>query len=569
MSNKLNILVGQVSVAGLKPVNQDYIGTSPSQGAFLATKGFAAVLCDGISSSTVSQIASKTAVNSFLSDYYSTSEAWSVRRSAEKVLKATNYWLYAQTKNSEYRFDFNQGYVCTCSALVIKSNTAHIFHIGDSRVYRVLGASLEQLTEDHRQKLSSDVSYLSRALGMDDSLEIDYQAHRVTQGEIFVLASDGLFDFVSASDIASTANERDLDPDTRARKLLDKALSAGSDDNISVLVVEIQSLPQASLSELKSTPLPPAPLLQPGDTLDGLQILRELYVSSRSHVFLAQDVKSGKYVVVKTPSAESRLDAGHTDTILMEDWIARRLNSPHLVKAFQRETAPSCIYAVAEFVEGITLAQWMKDNPNPDIGTVRNIIEQVAKGLQSMHRQEMVHQDLRPENILIDTNGTAIIIDFGATKVAGLNEIYPASDLIPGTAQYSAPEYFVGQSGTHRADIFSLGVIAYQMLTGKLPYGTHVAKSTSTKAQQKLRYVSASALNNNLPAWIDYSLKKALRIEPHKRYQEVSEFIYDLKNPNPASQAKRWVPIAERHPILFWQRLSLGLFVLLLISWIG
>ena len=115
----------------------------------------------------------------------------------------------------------------------------------------------------------------------------------------------------------------------------------------------------------------------------------------------------------------------------------------------------------------------MIDNPKPDLETVRGIVEQIAKGLQAFHRMEMLHQDLRPDNIMIDKTGTVKIIDFGSTRVAGVVEAAPPGgrDDILGTAQYTAPEYFLGENGTSRSDLFSLGVITYQMLTGRLPYG--------------------------------------------------------------------------------------------------
>src|SRR5207253_1735025 len=103
----------------------------------------------------------------------------------------------------------------------------------------------------------------------------------------------------------------------------------------------------------------------------------------------------------------------------------------------------------------------MVDNPKPDLETVRGIVEQIAKGLRAFHRKEMLHQDVRPDNIMIDRTGTAKIIDFGSTKITGVAEIEPSathSDML-GTLQYTAPEYFQGESGTPRSDLFSLGVI--------------------------------------------------------------------------------------------------------------
>ena len=108
------------------------------------------MLADGISSSNVSRIASESTVKGFLTDYYCTSESWSVKTSAQRVIAATNSWLYSQTRRSQHAYDKDKGYVCTLSAMVIKAAAAHIFHVGDSRIYRVAGNALEQLTDDHR-----------------------------------------------------------------------------------------------------------------------------------------------------------------------------------------------------------------------------------------------------------------------------------------------------------------------------------------------------------------------------------------------------------------------------------
>ena len=139
MPRELRISIGQHSDKGRKETNQDFHGALIPDEPLLSLKGIAIVLADGISSSNVSQIASELAVKSFLTDYYCTSESWSVKTSAQRVLAATNSWLHAQTRHSQYAYDKDKGYVCTLSAMVIKSTTAHLFHVGDSRIYRVAG----------------------------------------------------------------------------------------------------------------------------------------------------------------------------------------------------------------------------------------------------------------------------------------------------------------------------------------------------------------------------------------------------------------------------------------------
>ncbi len=139
----LKVSVGQHSDKGRKEVNQDFHGVLIPHEPMLSAKGIVIALADGISSSEVSQVAAEFSVRAFLDDYYCTSEAWSVKRSAERVLTATNAWLHSRTQQSQYRYDDDRGYVCTLSALVIKSSTAHLFHVGDTRIYRLHGQSME------------------------------------------------------------------------------------------------------------------------------------------------------------------------------------------------------------------------------------------------------------------------------------------------------------------------------------------------------------------------------------------------------------------------------------------
>src|SRR6266550_8339621 len=174
MPGELKISIGQYSDKGRKEVNQDFHGALIPKEPLLSLKGVAIVVADGISSSNVSQIASQSAVKGFLTDYYCTSESWSVKTSAQRVIVATNSWLHAQTRRSQYSYDQDKGYVCTFSAMVIKAAAAHIFHVGDSRIYRVTGNTLEQLTDDHRVVISSEESYLGRALGANSQIDIDY-----------------------------------------------------------------------------------------------------------------------------------------------------------------------------------------------------------------------------------------------------------------------------------------------------------------------------------------------------------------------------------------------------------
>lgn len=568
MPNQLKISFAQHSDKGRKEINQDFHGIHIPKEPLLSSKGIAIGLADGISSSSVSQIASETAISGFLEDYYCTAESWSVNTSVQRVLLATNSWLYSQTRGSQYRYQQDKGYVCTFSTLVLKSNTAHIFHVGDTRIYRLSNNQLEQLTEDHRLWVSKDKNYLQRALGMKDNINIDYQSLQTEVNDIFILATDGIYEFTTEKFIIDTIQENNNDLDHAAKLISDKAYENESDDNLTIQIIRIEQLPLQSADEVyqQLTMLPFPPELKPRMIFDGYEIIRNIHFSSRSHIYLAVDTETQENVIIKAPSVDLRCDTAYLERFLMEEWIARRINYAHVLKASTQTRKHNFLYIVTEYIEGKTLSQWMIDHPNPDIDEVRSIVEQISKGLRAFHRQEMLHQDIRPNNIMIDKTGTVKIIDFGSTRVAGLKEISSplAQQHILGTAQYTAPEYFLGETGTTRSDMFSLGVITYQMLSGRLPYGTEVAKAQTKSAQRKLNYQSVLDDDRTIPAWIDAAIKKSVHPDPYKRYEVISEFIYDLRHPNKTFLNKTRAPLMERSPILFWKSLSLILFIIIL-----
>ncbi|MGR9088933.1 MAG: protein kinase domain-containing protein [Gammaproteobacteria bacterium] len=568
MAGQLKISVGQCSDKGRKETNQDFYGVCIPNEPLLSSKGVAIALADGISTSDVSQIASEAAVSGFLEDYFCTSEAWSVKKSAQRVLIAANSWLHSQTRQSQYRYDKDKGYVCTLSALVIKSATAHLFHVGDTRIYRLGNNALEQLTDDHRLWVSQDKSYLSRALGINPHLEIDYRALQVEEGDIFVLVTDGVYEFASHRFIIDAIHAHRNDLDKAAKVIVVEAYERGSPDNLTVQVARIEGLPRRNADEIyrQLTELPFPPILEAKAVFDGYKIIRELHASSRSHVYLAVECETDTQAVIKTPSIDLQGDPDYLERFLMEDWIARRINSAYVLKPCERTRKRSYLYIATEFIDGRTLTQWMIDNPKPDLETVRGIVEQIAKGLRAFHRMEMLHQDLRPDNIMIDGTGTVKIIDFGSTRVAGIMEMTTPAERnnLLGTAQYTAPEYFLGESGTNRSDMFSLGVITYQMLTGKLPYGARVAQCKTRAAQNRLAYRSLLDDEREIPAWIDDAIRKIVHPNPLKRYGELSEYIYDLRHPNTAFLNKTRPPLMERNPVAFWKSVSLILTLIVI-----
>lgn len=569
MTAVLNVSIGQYSDKGRKADNQDCHGSFIPQDSLLTLKGIVVAMSDGISSSDTSHIASETAVKTFIDDYYCTSEAWTVKSSVERVLKSINSWLYSQTMSGAGRYDKDKGYVSTFSALVLKNHSAHLFHVGDTRIYRLNDQGLEQLTNDHRLWASGSngeaKSYLSRALGIEGQCSFDHQTINLNQEDVFIVCTDGIYDFLPSDEIINTVKEQADDLDKAAQTLVKKAYDLGSDDNLSIQIIRVDQLPdknQANISQhMEALELPP--VLEARMQFDGYTILRNLHANSRSRVYLAEDNNTKKQVVIKTPASDIERDAEHLERFLLEEWVARRINSAHVLKAGLAERPRHYIYTVFEYIEGQTLAQWAQDNPNPSLEVVRGFIEQIAKGLNAFHKMDMLHQDLRPENIMLDKTGTLKIIDFGSVRIAGLEETRndsPATYLL-GTALYSAPEYFLGEQGDVQSELFSLGVVSYYLLSGSYPYDAKIARTKTISEQRKLHYKTLLSDDREIPSWVDSAVRKAVSPLPDRRQLDLFEYLHDLRKPNKEFLNKTRPPLIERNPVAVWQGISLGLAV--------
>ncbi|GLQ31568.1 bifunctional protein-serine/threonine kinase/phosphatase [Litoribrevibacter albus] len=558
--------VGQKSEAGVKPDNEDAIGIRIPDGSLLSNKGAVAIIADGVSAAEAGKEASETCVRNFLYDYYSTPDTWGVKKSTTKVLTALNRWLYGQGR---HYIDAGKGYVSTMSCIIFKSQTATIFHVGDSRIYRLRGEEFEQLTRDHTTYISDQQSYLARAMGLDVNLDVDCRTLDIEAGDIFFLSTDGIHDFVKDRDIRNVLknaiNPDQSDLETLCQQLIELALSNNSNDNLSCQIVRVDSLPKQDVNDVtqKLTELPFPPYLDVGMTLDGYKIEKEIHASNRSQLYRVRDTETDKILTMKTPSVNYDDDPAYIERFIMESWIGSRINNPHVVKVVESSRRKSCLYYLTEFVEGITLERWINEHPKPHIEEALYIFEQIVKGVRAFHRKETLHQDLKPGNIMLDRNGEAKIIDFGSCHARGIAEIASPieQDGILGTAGYSSPETVLEFKSNIRSEVFSLGVILYEMLTGQEPYHGKLNTCRSKSAYMKLKYTPTYEHNPLVPFWIDGAIQKALSFDPQNRHQDVSELLYEVQHPNPKYKRQNTTALVENNPVVFWQLLSLALFI--------
>ncbi|MBE9539112.1 MAG: bifunctional protein-serine/threonine kinase/phosphatase, partial [Proteobacteria bacterium] len=536
----LQLEFGGYSTAGLKNVNQDAFAVLQPETSVRKYKGAVAAIADGVSCSERSQEASQLSVTDFISDYYSTPDTWTVKDSAARVLNALNAWLFQHG---------NQGpgqhgeLVTTFSSVIFKDHTAHIFHAGDSRIYRFRQDKLQQITRDHSEPGGSNNTILTNALGMGAHLEVDYVQKDLKLGDIFLLSTDGVHDFLPEEELRQFLREDAQTLESLAQRITSTALSKGSNDNLSCLLLKVTSLPLETPREaprnIANYIVPPK--MEPGMRIDAFKVLEILHSSAQNHLYLVARDGDNERLVLKAPSAGFVDKPEYLEAFNREQWIGKKIDSPNVMQVHDRPGDTPFLYNIYEYIPSQNLRQWMHDNPNPAIGRVRNIVDQIARGLRAFQRQGMLYRALKPEDVLIDKDGRAKLINFGTVQVSGLAAIKPfAPDAGNDSSNsYKAPEYLRGDQGTFRSDIFSLGVIAYEMLCGELP----------CKTSRRWQYRSIRQHREDIPLWIDAALKKATAPSPKERYPALSELCQDLRTPNKslASQLEH-APLLERNP---------------------
>ncbi|MDO6611911.1 bifunctional protein-serine/threonine kinase/phosphatase [Shewanella sp. 1_MG-2023] len=560
ISGALAVFAGQVSSKGRKPENEDAIGIKIPTGLTLTTKGIVSVISDGVSAAEGGAKASAISVSNFIADYYSTPESWSVLTSSTRVLTALNRWLYGL--GQDYR-DARKGYVCTFSALVFKSCSAHMLHAGDSRIYRFRQGQLVKLSRDHSTSINEFTSYLTRALGMDVNLEVDYKQFNIELDDIYLLTTDGIHDVVTDHELLkSLVKFQQSSPlltddacETFCQNLVDKAYELDSGDNLSAQLISIKQLPTQAIDDvyqkLSSRPFPPP--MEVGMKLDDYEVTKVLHQSQRSQVYIVQN-KLGEERCMKTPSVNYIDDAAYIERFMLESWIGHRISSQHVVKVVDHHLNKSALYYLTEYLQGLSLADWMVQHQRGPVEDVLQLLKQIETGIRAFHRKETLHQDLKPDNIFITREGVVKIIDFGACHIKGIAEINTPlkRDQILGTADYTSPEVILGYQSDGRADLFSFAVIAYEMLAGEPPFKGQLAKCHSRNDFVKLCYVPVYKTNPMVPEWMDKALEKALSVEPSLRFVDTNEFIHALTTPS-QTDSKTFTPFIQRNPIKFWQ----------------
>jgi serine/threonine protein phosphatase PrpC len=557
----IKISVGFVSETGPRKRNEDFGGAVFGPELPVPRRDVVAAISDGIGSTKGGREAAEIAVRGFLDGFCDLPETMEVRRAAAIVLNSLNGWIHSQGQ----RDPALMGMGCTFTALVLRGRIAHVLHVGDTRAYRFSRDRLTLLTEDHiRQDGTGRSSTLVRALGVETEVRLDYTSQVVAQHDRFLLCSDGVHAFLPAEAIADILRERVSSEDT-ARALVAAALDAGSNDNCTALVLDVVGLETAQSADIGANivELPLNAVPQGGETIDGF-VLKVLLSEGRyTRLFGAEDEIEGGEVALKFPKPLVASVDTYRAAFVREAWVGARVTSPWLGHVIELPPGrQSCLYTVMPLYQGELLETRLARRPALGLEEGRNIATLLARAAAALHRAGIIHRDIKPDNVILEREGSLKLIDLGVVRVRGMED-FPPQD-IPGTPAYMAPEMFDGEAGNEATDIYALGVTMFRAFTGEFPYGN----ADATGRPRRERPTPLSALRPDLPAWLQAALGRAIARDPADRFRDMAEFALEMEA-GPARaplEPPRPRTLLERNPVRFWQGVAALLALALVIS---
>lgn len=553
------VLIGFASETGPRRRNEDFVGAVVGGTARDERRDVVAAVADGIGGAKGGRIAAETAVRGFLDGLWEVPETVGVRWASAQVLEALNRWIHAQGRQDPALM----GMGCTFTALVLRGRIAHLVHVGDSRAYRLSGEDLARLSIDHVREGPDGAQLLYRALGIEPELRLDYAAHPLALYDRFMLCSDGVHGVLSDQRIGDILRARSS-PAEASRLLVETALAEGSGDNCTALVLDVVGLPPAHAaldSEIMKLPLIETPRV--GARIDGF-VLKALISEGRySRLFGAFDEELGGEVALKFPNPAVGSAAAHHAAFVREAWVGARISSPWIGRVIQLPPGrQTCLYTVMPLYRGELLQTRLARRPAIGLEEGRDIGVKLAHAAATLHRAGVIHRDIKPDNVILEPNGSLKLIDLGVVRIPGREE-GPAAE-IPGTAAYMAPEMFEGEAGDPASDIYALGVTLFRAFTGEFPYGEPDATSRARLIRPKV----LSDLRPDLPAWLSAVIGRAISSSPADRFEDMTEFAEELEaGPAGAIAAEPGPPtFYERHRLRVWEAIAALLALGLLAS---
>ncbi|HDS1683229.1 TPA: bifunctional protein-serine/threonine kinase/phosphatase [Pseudomonas putida] len=537
----LQLSFAQASATGPRTENQDALRLVTPATELAASKGYLFALADGVSQCADGGLAARASLQALAMDYYATPATWGVAQALDRLLLAQNRWLRAQG---------NQPLLTTLSALVLRGRRFTLAHVGDCRAYRWHAGHLHCLSEDHVWDQPGMQHVLKRALGLDQHLLVDYLDGELQAGECYLLLSDGVWSSLGDQHIQAVLREQP-DLQSAADTLVASALHNGSQDNASALLVRVEQLGTANLGDtlvqLQQWPLPGP--LRDAQMIDGWQVETRLAHSRQSLLYRVRDAQ-GQPWLLKTLPEDREQEPGAAQALLLEEWFLRRVAGRHFPELHAAGRRQHLYYVMREH-SGRTLAAHFAENGPLPLAQWMEVARQLLQAVGVLHRRNLLHRDIKPDNLHLGDDGQLRLLDFGLAYCPGLSQD-PLHEL-PGTPSFIAPEAFEGQPPSPRQDLYAAGVTLYHLLTGHYPYG-------EIEAFQRPRFgqaVNASRYRPDLPEWLQHNLQQSVAADPSQRFETAEQWLLLLERGDRQELPNRPRPLLEREPLKVWRTLAL------------
>lgn len=555
-------IVGFASKTGPRKANEDFAGALLGSELPEPRQEVVAAIADGIGGAKGGRTAAETAVRGFLDGFCDLPETMEVQRAGARIVSALNGWINAMGRQDPEL----AGLGCTFTALVLRGRVAHLLHVGDTRAYRLSGNRLTRLTADHLREDGSGRSHtLSRALGVETEIRLDYSTQPVALHDRLMLCSDGVHGFLTEQSIAEILRDRSAPEDT-ANALVAAALAADSTDNCTALVLDIVALPTSGSADISGViqQLPVRAVPVAGETVDGF-VLKALISDGRySRLFGAEDEVEGGTVAIKFPKPQIASVEAYHAAFVREAWVGARVHNPSIGRVIELPPGrQTCLYTVMPLYQGELLERRLSRSPALGLEEGRHITIALARAVAALHRAGIIHRDIKPDNVILEGEGSLKLIDLGVVRVPGLEE-FPA-DAAPGTLAYMAPEMAEGETGNEATDIYALGVTMFRAFTGEYPY----ANVDAVSPPRRSRPLGLSTLRPDLPAWVEAAVGRALAPDPARRFHDMTEFALEMEAGTARAPSGHLQPrtLYERAPVQVWQGISALLALALAVSW--
>ncbi|HEX9591511.1 MAG TPA: protein kinase [Bradyrhizobium sp.] len=518
-------------------------------------RGIIAAVARGIGAGPHAREAAHIALHGLLEGYFGAAATLGPGRAAGLALGSANAWMFGQS-----RADPGHPMAASLTALIFVGRRVRIVHVGDGRVYRRRGSQLTPLTSDHVHPAADGTGLLTRLVGGDSELQMDYLEDACEPADRYFILSKGSFAATPSgrlADVLTATRTADEAAGLIVASIPDKTGASAA----TAIVIDVLKAPDSSFDEMAAAflrlPIRGAP--RDGENWDGFLLGRTLYRSRYTTLKLARDTLGDKDVVLKIPLPSMLHDEVFRAGFLREAWVGATVHSPRIASYI--EVAPerrSSLYLVLPYYHGETLeARLSRTDPIAYLEGV-GLALKLCAAVQDLAALQIIHRDLKPENILLLPDGEIKLLDLGLAYLPGVDE--PDDDRLGGTTRYMAPELFRKQPADQRSEVFSLGVTVYRLFSGgPFPFGQR-----ETIPLQRLR--------PDLPAWLGQCMMSAMEMNREKRFKDANEFARALENGLSQGAARPLGTLPPQHrridPLRLWQGLTFlfaaGFFVLLI-----